>query len=167
MQRLLLDRFDEHRFDLGAARRFEQRARVGRIGLAALHIGPDVARRQQMRFDPQPRQPARPVVCRPAGFHDHQIDPAVLEPPFELQPGQPVLLDDFPLVIGDGNLEYTLGKINDNGSSMHFGLLSSMTDPHPHEHRWRLFGAEKTGESIPSVKPTVKSFAFAVGLLTR
>jgi hypothetical protein len=34
---------------------------------------------------------------------------------------------------------------------MHFGLLSSKTDPHPHEHRQRQLGAEKTGESIPSL----------------
>jgi len=35
---------------------------------------------------------------------------------------------------------------------MHFGLLSSKADSHPHEHRHRLLGDEKTGESIPSVK---------------
>jgi hypothetical protein len=35
---------------------------------------------------------------------------------------------------------------------MHFGLLSSKTDtPSPREHRLRPLGAEKAGESIPSV----------------
>ena len=38
---------------------------------------------------------------------------------------------------------------------MHFGLLSSKTDPHPHEHRQRQLGAEKTGESIPSFDSAV------------
>jgi len=52
--------------------------------------------------------------------------------------------------IGNNDLEYTLGQINCNGSSMHFGLLSSKTDPHG--HRLRQLRAEKTGESIPSVK---------------
>jgi len=49
-------------------------------------------------------------------------------------------------------LKYTLGQINCHGSSMHFGLLSSKADSHPHEHRHRLLGDEKTGESIPSFK---------------
>jgi hypothetical protein len=35
---LLLNRLDAHRFDLGAAGGFEQRAGVGRIGLVALHV---------------------------------------------------------------------------------------------------------------------------------
>ena len=73
-----------------------------------------------------------------------------MELEFELATGQTKLLDNFPFVIDNGNLEYTLGQINRNGSSMHFGLLSSKTDPHPHEHRQRQLGAEKTGESIPS-----------------
>jgi hypothetical protein len=44
---------------------------------------------------------------------------------------------------------------------MHFGLLSLKTDTHPHEHQWRQFGAEKTGESIPSLNP----FRFALWTL--
>ncbi|WP_186453824.1 hypothetical protein [Denitratisoma sp. DHT3] len=67
----------------------------------------------------------------------------------QFQGGLP--LDDFPFVICNSNLEYTLGKINGHGSSMHFGLISSKTDPRPHEHRWRPLGARKAGESIPSV----------------
>ena len=88
---------------------------------------------------------------RTTGFHDDQPHIPVVEPAFKLAAGQPLLFDDIPLVIGNSDLEYTLGQINCNGSSMHFGLLSSKTDPHPHEHRHRLFGDEKTGESIPSV----------------
>lgn len=60
-----------------------------------------------------------------------------------------MLLDNFPIAIGNRNLEYTLGQISSNGSSMLFGLLSSVTDAHPHEHGRRLFGAKKTGEPIP------------------
>lgn len=59
----------------------------------------------------------------------------IVEPAFELAAGQVLLIDDFPFVIGCGNLEYTLGQINCNGSSMHFGVLSSKTDPNPHELR--------------------------------
>jgi hypothetical protein len=76
-----------------------------------------------------------------------------VKPAFELATSQAQLLDNFPLVIGNSDLEYTLDQINGNGSSMHFGLLSSKTDPH--EHRQRQLGAEKTGESIPSLQPTV------------
>ena len=81
--------------------------------------------------------------------------------PSKLGAAKAVLFDDLPIVIGYGNLEYTLGQINGNGSSMHFGLLSSKTDPHPHEHRLRLLGAEKTGESIPSVNLTTESGALS------
>lgn len=91
------------------------------------------------------------MVGGAAGFHDDQADGSILEPALELATGQAMLLDDFPFVICNSNLEYTLGKINGHGSSMHFGLLSSKTDPRPHEHRWRPLGARKAGESIPSL----------------
>lgn len=78
-----------------------------------------------------------------------------------------MLLDNFPIAIGNRNLEYTLGQISSNGSSMLFGLLSSVTDAHPHEHGRRLFGAKKTGEPIPLIEerrkqfsPTRKNFPF-------
>ena len=45
LQRLLLDRLDAHGDDLGAARRFEQRGGIGRIGLVALDVGAHVALR--------------------------------------------------------------------------------------------------------------------------
>jgi len=89
---------------------------------------------------------------RTAGLHDDQPHITVVEPAFELAAGQAQLFDNFPPVISNSDLEYTFGQINSNGSSMHFGLLSSKTDPHPHEHRHRLLSDEKTGESIPSVK---------------
>jgi hypothetical protein len=99
------------------------------------------------------------VVRRAARFHDDEPDVPVLKPAFELQAGQAMLFGNFPLVIANGNLEYSLGQINGHGSSMHFGLLVSKTDPHPPEHRWRVFGAEKTGESIPSFQGTLRDKA--------
>lgn len=42
-------------------------------------------------------------------------------------------LGKFPFVIINSDLEYTLGQINCNVSSMHFGLLSSKTDPVLHQ----------------------------------
>ena len=98
-------------------------------------------------------------LCRQYGFSDGSFynwrakfgGMSVLEPALELVSGQPLLLDKLPIAICNSDLEYTLGQIHCNGSSMHFGLLSSKPDPHPHEHRRRLFRAKKTGESIPSV----------------
>lgn len=75
-----------------------------------------------------------------------------LEPALELGTRQAVRFDHLPRGIGDRELKNTFGKINGNSSSIHFGLLSLKTDPHPHEHRLRQFGAKKTGESIPSLK---------------
>lgn len=90
------------------------------------------------------------MVGRAAGFHDDQRYIAIREPAFELAACQSMRLDDMPLAIGHGELEDVLGKIDGHGSSIHFGLLSLETDPRPHEHRWRLFSAKTTGESIPS-----------------
>ena len=100
------------------------------------------------------------MVGGPAGFHDHQPHITIVKPALKLTAGQALLLDDFSIVIGNSDLEYTLGQINSHGRRMHFGLLSSKTDPHPDEHRHRLLGDEKTGESIPSLQPTVKKLRF-------
>jgi hypothetical protein len=70
---------------------------------------------------------------RAAGFHDDQRDIVVGEPALKLRAGQPVLLEHFPLVIDEGDLEYTFGQINRNGSSMHSGPLSLKTDPDSRE----------------------------------
>jgi hypothetical protein len=90
-----------------------------------------------------------------------------VEPTLKLTAVQALLIDKFPFVIGNSNLEYTLGQINCNGSSMHFGLLSSKTDPRPHEHRYRLFGDEKVEESIPSVNRTACKLRLQVPFIRR
>ncbi len=110
---------------------FQQRQRIGGIGLVALHIGAHVGRRQQHDFDAQAIEPARPVVGGAAGFHDDQRDFAVREPALELRARQAMRFDDMPLAIGHGQLENVLGKIDGDGSSIHFGFLElSGADPH-------------------------------------
>jgi len=99
------------------------------------------------------------VVRRAASLHDDHPDSPVPEPAFELPARQALLRDNLPAIISNSDLEYALGKINCNGSRMHFGLLSSKSDPH--EHRHRLFGDEKTEESIPSI--TVESLLASLG----
>jgi len=59
---------------------------------------------------------------RAAGFHDDQTDIAIPEPALELAAGQSLRFDHAPLAVGDGHLEYAFGKINGNGSSIHFGF---------------------------------------------
>ena len=159
LQRLLLDGFHPHRHDVGATSRFEQGASIGRVGLVPFYVGPDIGGGQELDLNAQAIEPAPPMMRGTTGFHDHQPDITVVEPAFELAAGQALLLDDFPMRIGNSDLEYTLGQINCNGSSMHFGLLSLKTDPHPHEHRQRQLGAEKTGESIPSFHRTLRDNA--------
>ena len=72
------------------------------------------------------------MVSRNAGFHDDEPDNKVVKIELELDTSQAKLLDNFTLVIGNRDLEYTLDQINSNGSSMHFELLSSKTNPHEH-----------------------------------
>ncbi len=49
--------------------------------------------------------------------------PIQREPVFELTARQTMRFDDAPLAISHGELKNVLGKINGNGSSIHFGFL--------------------------------------------
>ena len=96
----------------GRAWRFADEASVARFLLTA----------QLNDFDAQAIEPARPVVGGAAGFHDDQRDFAVREPALELRARQAMRFDDMPLAIGHGQLENVLGKIDSDGSSIHFGF---------------------------------------------
>jgi hypothetical protein len=119
----------------------------------AADIGADVGGGQQLNFDAQPIEPARPVVGGTACFHDDQADIPILEPALELGARQAVRFDHLPRGISDRDLG--------NSSSIHFGLL------YPHEHRLHQFGAKKTGESIPSFNRTCAKKAAQAGEFTR
>ena len=67
LQRLLLDRFHRHRLDIAGPGRLQQRCRVGRISLVALHVGAHVLGRQQLYFDASLPEQASPVVGRNRG----------------------------------------------------------------------------------------------------
>jgi hypothetical protein len=151
LQCLLFDGFDLDRRDVGTARRFEQGAGIGGIGLVALDVGTDVSGRQQAHVDAQAVQPACPVMGRAAGFHNDQRYIAVDKPAFELAARQSMLIGNAPSVISDSQLEYGLGQIDGHGSSMHGGLLSVKADPRPHVDQRICFDAKNRGESIPSI----------------
>jgi hypothetical protein len=63
-----------------------------------------------------------------AGFHHNQTDGPIDEPALELGAGQPLSFDDPPALIGDGELENSLRKIDahdgQRGGSIHLGLSS-------------------------------------------
>jgi len=57
----------------------------------------------------------------------------------------------MPLVIGNSELKYGLGKIDGNGSSIHLGLLTlKELFPTPMKTSTQLL-RKTTGESIPSL----------------
>jgi hypothetical protein len=57
------------------------------------------------------------------------------------------------MVIGDGNLENTLGQIHGHGRSMHVGLLVFVKlIPTPMETSAAILRGKQTGESIPSLR---------------
>jgi len=151
LQRLLLHAFDAHRDHFGAARRFDQRRGIGCIGLVALDVGAHVLSRQQLDRDTHGRKPAAPVVRAAARLHHHQADRAVGKPALELAAGEPCTLDDAPLRIGHGQLEYALGKVNTHdrksSSSIHLGLPFGdvALTPTPHEASWHDDAVTKPG----------------------
>ncbi|MCH7342540.1 hypothetical protein LZ017_03995 [Pelomonas sp. CA6] len=95
------------------------------------------------------------MMSRTAGFHDDQADLAIQEPAFELRAREALRLDKAPMLIGNGNLENTLGQIHGHGRSMHVGLIVFVKlIPTPMETSTVILRGKQTGESIPSLVPT-------------
>jgi len=90
LQRLLLDRFHSYRLHIGSTHGLQQRGRVRRVGLVALHVGPHILSRQQLHLDASLLEQASPVVGRAARFHDDELDRAIVEPTLELHSAQPL-----------------------------------------------------------------------------
>jgi hypothetical protein len=117
--------------------------------------------RQQHRLDTEPGKPAGPVVGRAAGFHHDQAHRAVGKEAFELPPCEPMRAHDAPVLIGFGQLEDRLCKIDGHGSSIHVGLLSfEDLIPTPMKTSAQL-SREKRGESIPSANTDAQARALA------
>jgi hypothetical protein len=132
LQRLLLDRLDLDRRDIGATGCFDQGTCIGGIGLVAFDVGADIRSRQELDIDAHGVKLARPVVRRAARFHDDERDIAVDEPALELAAREAVLLDDAPRGIGHGKLEDAFCQIHSYSSRLHVGLPSLIiADTHP------------------------------------
>ena len=125
LQRLLLDRLHEHRTNLSAAHRLEQRGRVGPIGLVATNVGAHILRRKQRDADATPLEPPPPVMRRRTGFHDHVRDAAGRKEALELHPGEPPPLGNTPGPIRHRDLEYALRQVNRHGCRVHLAFLRS------------------------------------------
>ena len=62
-----------------------------------------------------------------------------------------VLFDYSPFCIGDSKLKNRFGQTNGH-NSIHSGLLTLKTDPHPQCEPVRLIPRKKAGESVPSLQ---------------
>ncbi len=85
----------------------------------------------------------------------------------ELGAGEALGFNDAPVLVGHGELEHGLGKIDGNGSSMHVALLTFDEDLIPTPMKTSApISRKQMGESIPSVNtdgrgralPSVASF---------
>ncbi|MBV6425124.1 MAG: hypothetical protein NAOJABEB_02938 [Steroidobacteraceae bacterium] len=123
LQRLLLDRLDAYRHDVGTAQRLEQGRGIGRIGLVALDVGAHVARWQQLHVDAERPDLSGPEVCRATGFHHDELHGAVGEEAFALRARQSMAFDDPPVLVGHREFEDVLCQVDGDGRSMHLGLL--------------------------------------------
>jgi len=134
----LFDRLHAYRVDVGAAGGFEQRTGVGGIGLVALDVGADVGGGEQADADALRAEVSCPVVGATAGFHDDEVDLAVVEPALELSAGEAMRGDRLPGAIGDGELKDVLSEVDGDdgggdghsGSRIHHGLPLIGADTH-------------------------------------
>ena len=69
---LLLDALDRHKTHRWPRDGLADRRRIGRVVLAALHVGFDIGRRHEPRVMPELLELARPLVRRCARFHANE-----------------------------------------------------------------------------------------------
>ena len=115
--RLLIRRFRRHEAHVRPACRLAQRRRVGRIVLAARHIGLGELWRDQPHLVPEPRQRAGPVMRRPACLHRHQGRRQLLEERQHVSPRQLPAQRGSTFRIDPVQLKETLRRIHPNAQS--------------------------------------------------
>ena len=156
LERLLLNSLNFNGNDVGTPSGFQQCARIGRVGLIAFNVRPDISCGQKLNFDAKQIELASPMMSRPARLHNDERYTAIDEPALELAAGKAMLLSDAPVGVGDSELKYRFGQVNGHGSSIHGGLLL-LTDPRPHVDQSAHVGAKRQGESIPSINRTASA----------
>jgi hypothetical protein len=121
--RLLIRRFRRHEAHGRPACRLAQRRRVGRIVLAARHIGLGELWRDQPHLVPEPRQRAGPVMRRPACLHRHQGRRQLLEERQHLSARQLPAQRGSTFRIDPVQLKETLRRIHPNARNLVHGRL--------------------------------------------
>ena len=120
---LSLDGLDRHLSNLGAARSFNERARIGFVRLITPDIGLHVMGRQQAHGVPEGGNSTRPEVSTATGFHDDLAGSKMHEEAQKLRASEPLALRDPPIRTRNGELEDIFCQINSNDRSIHIGLL--------------------------------------------
>ena len=122
-QRLLRHRLHRHARDLTRPDRFEQRGRIGAIGLVTAHVRTNIARGQQGHRVPVLLRHAAPVVRGPTRLHHHVRRRLLREESRKLPSVQALARDDVPLRVRGGELEDGFCEVNGHCRSIHLGLL--------------------------------------------
>ena len=122
-RRLLLGRLHRHEPHRRACHRLADRFRIGRVGLAALHIGLDVGRRHQAHLMAQLDQLARPVMRRAARLDADQAGRQLGEERQHLRSSQRLANNDLASRIDAVNLKNALGQIEADRGNLHGGWL--------------------------------------------
>jgi len=122
-QGLLGDGLHGHRADILVAKRLQQPARIGAVGLVAKHVGPGGMGREQDDTVTEGVEPAAPVVCRAASLEKNGGRRLVGAELHEGGPGQAALLADLARLYAHRHLENFLGHIDGDGGRFHGGLL--------------------------------------------
>ena len=164
--RLLVRRLRANEPHRRPGHRFADRLGIGRIVLAALHIGLHVLRRHQLDLVPQRGQLTRPVVGRGARFHTDEAGRQLLEQLQQLPPRKPAPQHRLALRVDTVNLENRLCQIQPNNRYLfhrHSPLrlirrkLPREVESRP-RHQLRTLGSQQLNvSSAPSSRSEVAS----------
>src|SRR5262249_31786549 len=119
----VLDRHKSHRWPRDG---LADRRRIGRVVLAALHIGFDIGRRHEPCVMPQPPEFARPLMRRCARFHANAARRQIGKE-LENSPSTKPLADHHRAFRIDAvNLKQILGDIQTDRANLAHGRFPSM-----------------------------------------
>src|SRR6516164_10155246 len=139
---LLLDVLDRHKSHRWPGDGLADRRCIGRVVLAALHIGFDIGRRHEPRVMPQPPEFACPLMRRCARFHPNAARRQIGKELKNSRSTNTLANDHRAICINTVNLKQVLGDIQSDRANLAHGRLPSMWFAFDATTLWHFDAAE-------------------------